>query len=79
MLPPATSKPSRAETAISRERYIEPTKNAYRIRMLAKHYGYANRAEAGFHIGMDRNFVCLWRRHNCGIKVIDLSLSALIY
>ncbi len=22
-------------------------------------------SEAGFHIGMDRNFVCLWRRHNC--------------
>jgi hypothetical protein len=30
--------------------------------------------ETGFHIGMDRNFVCLWHRHNC----IDLSLSALI-
>jgi hypothetical protein len=33
---------------------------------------------AGFHIGMDRNFVCLWRRHNCRSQVIDLSLSALI-
>ncbi len=22
-------------------------------------------SETGFHIGMDRNFVCLWRRHNC--------------
>jgi hypothetical protein len=21
-------------------------------------------SETGFHIGMDRNFVCLWRRHN---------------
>jgi hypothetical protein len=32
-----------------------------------------------FHIGMDRNFVCLWRWHNCKSQVIDLSLSALIY
>jgi hypothetical protein len=31
-----------------------------------------------WHIGMDRNFVCLWRRHNCRSQVIDLSLSALI-
>jgi hypothetical protein len=23
---------------------------------------------------MDRNFVCLWRRHNCRNQVIDLSL-----
>jgi hypothetical protein len=30
------------------------------------------------HIGMDRNFVCLWRRHNCRSQVIDLSLSTLI-
>ncbi len=22
-------------------------------------------SETGFHIGMDCNFVCLWRRHNC--------------
>ncbi len=22
-------------------------------------------SETGFHIGMDGNFVCLWRRHNC--------------
>ncbi len=22
-------------------------------------------SETGFHIGMNRNFVCLWRRHNC--------------
>jgi hypothetical protein len=22
-------------------------------------------SETGFHIGLDRNFVCLWRRHNC--------------
>jgi hypothetical protein len=22
-------------------------------------------SETGFHIGMDRNFVCLLRRHNC--------------
>ncbi len=22
-------------------------------------------SETGFHIGMDRNFVCFWRRHNC--------------
>jgi hypothetical protein len=29
-------------------------------------------------IGMDRNFVCLWRRHNRRSQVIDLSLSALI-
>jgi hypothetical protein len=32
----------------------------------------------GLHIGMDRNFVCLWRRHNCRSQVIDLSLSAQI-
>ena len=31
-----------------------------------------------FHIDMDRNFVCLWRRHNCISPVIVLSLSALI-
>ncbi len=30
------------------------------------------------HIGMDRNFVCLWRRRNCKSQVIDLSLFALI-
>ncbi len=35
-------------------------------------------SETWFHIGMDRNFVCLWRRHNCRSQVIDLSLSALI-
>ncbi len=34
--------------------------------------------ETGFSIGMDRNFVCLWRRHNCISQVIDLSLCALI-
>ncbi len=22
-------------------------------------------SETGFHIVVDRNFVCLWRRHNC--------------
>ena len=22
-------------------------------------------SETGYHIGMDRNFVCLWGRHNC--------------
>ncbi len=33
-------------------------------------------SETVFHIGMDRNFVCLWR--NCRSQVIDLSLSALI-
>jgi hypothetical protein len=32
----------------------------------------------GFHIDMDCNFVCIWRRHNCRSQVIDLSLSALI-
>ncbi len=31
-------------------------------------------SETGFHIGMDRNFVCLWRRHNCRSQVIDLTL-----
>ncbi len=35
-------------------------------------------SETGFHIGMDRNFVCLWRRHNCRSQVTDLFLSALI-
>jgi hypothetical protein len=35
-------------------------------------------SEAVFHIGKDRNFVCLWRRHNCKSQVIDLSLSVLI-
>ncbi len=35
-------------------------------------------SETGFHIGMDRNCVCLWRRHNCRSQVIDLSLSALL-
>ncbi len=35
-------------------------------------------SETGFHIDMDRNFVGLWRRHNCRSQVIDLSLSALI-
>ncbi len=25
-----------------------------------------------FHIGMDRNFVCLWRRHNCISQVIEM-------
>ncbi len=35
-------------------------------------------SETGFHIGMDGNFVCLWRRHNCRGQVIDLSLSVLI-
>ncbi len=35
-------------------------------------------SETGFHTGMDHNFVCLWRRHNCKSQVIDLSLSALI-
>ncbi len=35
-------------------------------------------SETGFHIGMDRNFVCSWCRHNCRSQVIDLSLSALI-
>ncbi len=34
--------------------------------------------ETGFHIVMDRNFICLWRRHNCRSQVIDLYLSALI-
>ena len=34
--------------------------------------------ETRFHIGMDRNFVSLWRRHNCRSQVIDLSPSALI-
>ncbi len=27
---------------------------------------------------MDRDFVCVWRRHNCRSQVIDLSLSVLI-
>jgi hypothetical protein len=35
-------------------------------------------SETGFHIGMDRSFVSLWRRHNFRSQVIDLSLSALI-
>jgi hypothetical protein len=35
-------------------------------------------SETGFHIGMDRNCVCLWHRHNCRSQVIDLYLSALI-
>ncbi len=35
-------------------------------------------SETGFHIDMERNFVCLWRRLNCRSQVIDLSLSALI-
>jgi hypothetical protein len=35
-------------------------------------------SETVFHIGMDRNFVCLWRRHNCRSQVIDLSLSDLL-
>ncbi len=35
-------------------------------------------SETGFHISMDRNFVCLWCRHNCRSQVIDLSLPALI-
>jgi hypothetical protein len=35
-------------------------------------------SETGFHMGMYRNFVCLWRRHNCRSQVIDISLSALI-
>ncbi len=35
-------------------------------------------SETGFHIDMDRNFVCLWRRHICRSQVIDLFLSALI-
>jgi hypothetical protein len=35
-------------------------------------------SETGFHFGMDRNFVCLWRRHNCRSQVFYLSLSALI-
>ena len=35
-------------------------------------------SETGFHIGMDRNFARLWRRHNCRSQVIVLSLSALI-
>ncbi len=35
-------------------------------------------SETGFHFGIDRNFVCLWRRHDCRSQVIDLSLSALI-
>jgi hypothetical protein len=34
--------------------------------------------ETWFHIGMDRNFVCLWCKHNCRSQVIDISLSALI-
>ncbi len=36
-------------------------------------------SETGLHIGMERNFVGLWRRHNCRSRVIDLSLSALIF
>jgi hypothetical protein len=36
-------------------------------------------SETGFHIGMERNFVCLWRRPNCRSQVIDLYLSALIF
>jgi hypothetical protein len=35
-------------------------------------------SETGSHIGMDRNFVCLLRSHNCRSEVIDLSLSVLI-
>jgi hypothetical protein len=35
-------------------------------------------SDTGFQIGMDRNFVCLWRRHTCRSKVNDLSLSTLI-
>ncbi len=27
-------------------------------------------SETGFHIGMDRNFVCLWRRHNCNCSLL---------
>jgi hypothetical protein len=38
----------------------------------------ARYSETGFHIGMDSNFVCLQRRHNCRSQVINLSLSALI-
>jgi hypothetical protein len=34
-------------------------------------------SETGFHFGMDCNFVCLRRRHNCRSQVIDLALSAL--
>jgi hypothetical protein len=32
----------------------------------------------GVNFGMDRNFVCLWSRHNCRSQVMDLSRSALI-
>ncbi len=35
-------------------------------------------SETGFHIGMEHNFVCAWRRPNCRSQVINLSLSALI-
>jgi hypothetical protein len=35
-------------------------------------------SETGFHYGMERNFVCSWRRPNCRSQVIDLSLSLLI-
>ncbi len=35
-------------------------------------------SETGLHIGMERNFVCSWRRPNCRSQVIHLSLSALI-
>ncbi len=34
-------------------------------------------SETGYPIGMERNFVCSWCRHNCRSQVIDLSLSAL--
>jgi hypothetical protein len=30
-------------------------------------------SETGLHIRMGRNFVCLWRRHNCRSQVTDLS------
>jgi hypothetical protein len=35
-------------------------------------------SETGFYYGIERNFVCSWRRPNCKSQVIDLSLSALI-
>ncbi len=54
---------------------LQQTKKC-RLQSLIVYLGWYS--ETRFHIGMDRNFVCFWRRYNCRSQVIDLSLSVLI-
>jgi len=72
------------EPAIRWERERENSRQSLRTKSINQPLTCSEReqgwySKTGFHIvDMDRNLVCLWRRHNCRSQVIDISLSVRI-